>query len=95
LNKKDLVRNIAEKHDLTQTGVARVVDAFIDEIYAAIEKGEKVVLPGFGAFDLTHRKAREGRNPATGEPMSIPEKTAPRFAAGKMLKEAAARSTRK
>ena len=53
----------------------------------AVAKGDKVTLVGFGSFEARHRKAREGRNPSTGQPMTIPETTVPAFSAGKAFKE--------
>lgn len=66
----------------------RILDAFIETITETLAKGERVRLIGFGTFSATRYPAREGRNPQTGEMMHIREKTAPKFRAGKRLKDA-------
>ncbi|MEO0943200.1 MAG: HU family DNA-binding protein, partial [Cyanobacteria bacterium J06642_12] len=64
-----------------------VVTATIDSIMEAVSEGDKVTLIGFGSFESRDRKQREGRNPKTGEPMTIPATTVPAFSAGKAFKE--------
>lgn len=64
------------------------MDALLDVVTKALKKGDKVTLVGFGTFAVSKRKARAGRNPQTGEPLKIPARRAPRFAAGKELKDA-------
>jgi len=90
MTKQDLIRNIAIKTGQSQNDVSAIVDAFMSTINASMAAGERVVLTGFGTFDLSRRQAREARNPATGEAMQIPAKTFPRFSPGKHLKDAAA-----
>jgi DNA-binding protein HU-beta len=88
MNKAEIIARIAKDAGLTKSDALRAVDALIDNITRALRKGEKVTLVGFGSFAVTKRKARAGRNPQTGEPLKIPARRAPRFAAGKELKDA-------
>ncbi|HHH12428.1 MAG TPA: HU family DNA-binding protein [Candidatus Moranbacteria bacterium] len=88
VNKAQLVAAIAEKTDLSKRDVEAVVDTFVDTVTAELQKGNKVTLTGFGVFKTSDRKAREGVNPKTGERISIPATTVPKFTAGKALKDA-------
>jgi len=87
MNKSDLIQAVADRSGLTKKDSASVVDAFIDGITESLAKGEKVQLVGFGTFEARSRKAREGRNPATGEAIKIAASKAPAFKAGKALKD--------
>lgn len=87
MNKSDLVAKIAEKSDLTKKDSEMVLKAFIESVIEAVESGDKVQLVGFGTFEPKERKAREGRNPKTKEPIPIPAATVPVFKAGKDFKE--------
>jgi len=87
MNKSDLIQAVAEKSGLTKKDSASAVDAVFDGIADSLAKGEKVQLIGFGTFEVRSRKAREGRNPATGEIMKIEASKAPAFKAGKALKD--------
>ncbi|WP_088894649.1 HU family DNA-binding protein [Leptolyngbya ohadii] len=87
MNKGELVDKIAEKASVTKKEADAVLTAAIDSIMEAVAEGDKVTLVGFGSFEPRKRQAREGRNPKTGEAMTIPETTAPAFSAGKMFKE--------
>ncbi len=87
MNKSELVSVVAEKAGMTKKDTEKVVNAVFESITGALNKGEKVQLIGFGTFDLRTRKAREGRNPATGDTIQIPEATVPVFKAGKALRE--------
>jgi len=87
MNKSDLVSAIAEKSGMTKKDSEKALQAFLDVVTEELEKGGKVQLVGFGTFDVAERKAREGRNPQTGEPMTIPASKAPRFKVGKSLKD--------
>ncbi len=87
MNKSELISVVAEKSGMTKKDTEKVVNAVFESITDALTKGEKVQLIGFGTFDLRKRKEREGRNPATGDVINIPEATVPVFKAGKALKE--------
>jgi len=83
MNKSDLVRSIAEKTDSTLRDSEAMLKAFTEAVVEAVAKGEKVSLVGFGSFDVVQRKARTGRNPATGEKIQIKARKVPKFTAGK------------
>ncbi len=86
--KSELVQQIAEEYpDLYQRDVERIVSTVFEEITEALARGDRVELRGFGAFSVKIRDARVGRNPRTGEAVSVPEKTVPFFKAGKELRE--------
>ncbi|WP_436759296.1 HU family DNA-binding protein [Streptosporangium sp. V21-05] len=87
MNKTELIAAIAEHADLPKTTVAKVLDAALDVIPLAVAAGEKVTLPGFGVFDAAERAARTAKNPATGQPVQVPAKQAPRFKAGAAFKD--------
>jgi DNA-binding protein HU-beta len=89
VNKQELIAELAAKSNLTKKDAESAVNNFIGVIEAALVKGEKVQLIGFGTFETRTRKARKGRNPRKpDEVMDIPASTAPVFKAGKALKEA-------
>ncbi len=88
MNKAELVTAMAEKTELSKKDVEKTLKAFIDAVSEELTNGGKIQLVGFGTFDVTERSAREGRNPQTGQPMQIPASKAPRFRAGKALKDA-------
>ncbi|MGG6295280.1 HU family DNA-binding protein [Leptolyngbya sp. AN02str] len=87
MNKGELVDKIAESANVTKKQADAILTAATDSIMEAVSKGEKVTLVGFGSFEPRERKAREGRNPKTGEAMEIPATTVPAFSAGKQFKE--------
>ena len=87
MNKVDLVSAVAKQAELSKKDAGLAVEAVFDAISEALEKGDKVQLIGFGTFDVSERVAREGRNPRTGETMKIAASKAPRFKAGKALKD--------
>lgn len=87
MNKVDLVSAVAKQAELSKKDAGLAVEAVFDTISEALEKGDKVQLIGFGTFDVSERAAREGRNPRTGETMKIAASKAPRFKAGKALKD--------
>jgi DNA-binding protein HU-beta len=87
VNKSELISVVAEKTGLTKKDTEKVVNAVFDGIGEALAKGEKVQVIGFGTFDVRSRKAREGRNPATGATIQIPAVNVPVFKAGKALKD--------
>lgn len=88
MNKQELISAIAAKTELTKKDSEKAIRAFEEAITEALVKNDKVQLVGFGTFDVTERAAREGRNPQTNQPMQISASKAPRFKAGKALKDA-------
>ena len=88
MNKTELVAAIAESAEISKKDSEKALKAFVDVVTEQLKKGDKVQLVGFGTFDVAERAAREGRNPQTGEAMPIPASKAPRFKAGKALKDA-------
>ncbi len=88
MNKNELIEAMAQSADISKNAAARALDAFVDAITGSLRDGKDVVLVGFGSFTTSHRAARTGRNPQTGQTMQIPAATVARFRAGKKLKEA-------
>ena len=88
MNKTDLAGQIAERAGVSAAEAGRVLDATLQSIEAALAAGQEVSITGFGRFSVADRAARQGVNPATGEPMAIAASKAPRFTAGSRLKEA-------
>ena len=86
--KSELIDLVAEKAGVTKTQANAAVNAFLAGVEGAMKKGEKVLLVGFGTFLVRHRIARKGRNPKTGEEMTIPAMKVPAFKAGRALKDA-------
>ncbi len=88
MTKADLVDKIAEKKPgLTRKQVEIVVNTVLDGIKDALSREDKVEIRGFGSFRIRHRRAKEGRNPKTGETVSVPPKKVPFFKAGKEMRE--------
>ena len=87
MNKSDLVAAMAAKTGDTKKSAEEALNAFVDVVTAALVKGEKVQLVGFGSFEVRKRAARKGRNPQTKEEIKIPASKAPVFKAGKALKD--------
>ena len=87
MNKTELITAVAAKTELTKKDTEKVLKAFTDVVADELKKGEKVQLVGFGTFEVSERAAREGRNPQTGETMKIAASKAPKFKAGKALKD--------
>ncbi|MBQ9610144.1 MAG: HU family DNA-binding protein [Lachnospiraceae bacterium] len=87
MNKNELVASISEKTGLKKTEAEKAVKAFTESVTEALKKGDKVQLVGFGTFEVVDRPAREGRNPQTGKTMKIKASKAPKFKAGKALKD--------
>ena len=90
LTKNNVVDSIVEQTELSKKDANAAVDAFAATICEALSNGDSVGLIGFGTFEAKLRPARTGRNPQTGAPIDIPEKTVPAFKAGKKLRDAAA-----
>jgi len=92
MNKGELIDAIAEKAEVSKKDADVVLTALIDSIVEAVSAGEKVSLVGFGSFEPRDRQAREGRNPKTGDKMTIAATRIPAFSAGKAFKEKVAPS---
>ncbi len=88
MNKTELVTAMADKAELSKKDTEKALKAFVDVVTEELKKGEKIQLVGFGTFEVIERAAREGRNPLTGEKMQIKASKAPKFKAGKALKDA-------
>ncbi len=86
MNKAELVEAMAKITGATKTDTEKAVDAFLDVVSKNIKKKDGVKLVGFGTFSVSHRKARVGRNPQTGEEIKIPARKVPVFRPGKELK---------
>ena len=87
MNKTELVAAIAKDTKLSQKDAEKVLKAFTEEVTAALKKGDKVQLIGFGTFEVAKRAARTGHNPATGEKIKIKASKTPKFKAGQALKD--------
>ncbi len=88
MNKTELVAAMAEKAGLSKKDAEKALKAFTDTVAERLKKGDKIALVGFGTFEVSKRAAREGRNPQTGAVMKIKASKAPKFKAGKALKDA-------
>ncbi len=95
MTKADLVDVVADEGELSKRQAGQIVDLILDEIKAALKKGDRVALTPFGSFVVRARKAREGRNPKTGERIKIAARKVPAFVAGKSLKDAVGGARRK
>ncbi len=87
MNKTELVAAIVEKTELSKKDAEKAVKAFTEVVADELKKGEKIQLVGFGTFEVAERPAREGRNPQTGETLTIAASKTPKFKAGKALKD--------
>lgn len=88
VTKKELIELVAKRANLTNKAAKDAVRVFLNGIRDSLKRGEKVVLSGFGTFSLRSRKAKKGRNPKTGAPITIAARRAPGFTPGKALKKA-------
>jgi nucleoid DNA-binding protein len=88
MTKAELITRIATDASLTRRQAEQAVEAFLAQIQAALSRGEPVTLVGFGSFSVQTRAARKGRNPRTGQDLVIAARKAPKFSAGKQLREA-------
>ena len=88
MNKTELVSAIAEKSGLSKADSEKALNALTDAVTSELKNGGKVQLVGFGTFEVSKRAARTGKNPQTGEPLEIAACKAPKFKAGKALKDA-------
>mgnify|MGYP000849427642 CR=1 FL=1 len=87
MTKAELVTSLAEKSGLTKKDSEKALAAFIETVTDTLAQGESIQLVGFGTFEVSERAAREGRNPQTGEAMTIAASKTPKFKAGKALKD--------
>ncbi|MDZ7950540.1 HU family DNA-binding protein [Nostoc sp. DedQUE09] len=87
MNKGELVDAVAAKANITKKQADQVISAFLEVVTEAVADGEKITLVGFGSFERRERSEREGRNPKTNEPMTIPATRVPAFSPGKQFKE--------
>jgi len=88
MNRVELIAAVAERAELSKKDAEKALKVFTEVVTEELKKGEKVQLVGFGTFEISERAAREGRNPQTGETMTIAACKAPKFKAGKALKDA-------
>ncbi len=88
MRKHDIVAHVAERGSLSKAEAQGAVNALLDAVGDALARGDRVSLPGFGAFEVRSRPARRGRNPRTGEGVDIPASKAPAFRAGRNLQDA-------
>lgn len=88
MNKTELIAAIAESAEISKKDAEKAIKAFSDVVTEELKKGKKIQLVGFGTFEVSERAAREGRNPQTGKTMKIAACKAPKFKAGKALKDA-------
>ncbi|KLV29172.1 MULTISPECIES: HU family DNA-binding protein [Priestia] len=88
MKKAEFIEAVASKSELTKQDTKKAVDALFETISTTLAKGEKIQLVGLGTFEVRERSERTGRNPQTGEEMTIPATKVPGFKAGKEFKEA-------
>ena len=88
MNKTELIAAVTEKAEISKKDSEKALKAFVDVVTEQLKAGDKVQVVGFGTFEVSERAAREGRNPQTGETMKIAACKAPKFKAGKALKDA-------
>ena len=87
MNKTELVAAMADAAGLSKKDAEKALKAFTDVVAEELKKGEKIQLVGFGTFEVSSRAARKGKNPQTGKEIQIPASKAPKFKAGKALKD--------
>ena len=88
MNKTELIAIVADEADITIKQAGHILDTYIKVITETLATGEKVVVTGFGTFEVRTRVERTGKNPRTGETIIVPEQKSPAFKAGKLLKDA-------
>ena len=88
MNKTELIDKVAESTDLSRVAATRAVEAVLDVITSSLRTGDTITLSGFGTFSVSNRAARTGRNPRTGEAITIAAAKSPKFKAGKGLRDA-------
>ena len=87
MNKSELIKTLAEQSDISMDEATLVVNTFFDCMKEALLQGDRVEIRGFGSFSVNYRPARKGRNPKSGEAVSVPAKYVPHFKAGKEMRE--------
>ena len=87
MNRTELISAMSEKSELTKVDTEKALKAFIDTVTEELKNGGKVQLVGFGTFEVGERAERQGRNPKTGETITIPASKSPKFKAGRSLKD--------
>ena len=87
MNKTELISAMSENANMTKVDAEKALKAFIDTVTEELKNGGKVQLVGFGTFEVTERAERQGRNPKTGEAITIPASKSPKFKAGKARKD--------
>ena len=95
MTKAELIEEITSKTEMARRDVSDIVDHVLEAVKSALAKGEKVQLIPFGSFEVRKRKAREGRNPKTGEKLMIAARSVPAFHPGKDLREAVQKGAKK
>ncbi len=88
MNKVELIGAVASKSEISKKDVEKVINAFTNVVADTLVDGDKVAITGFGTFEVVERAERQGRNPTTGEAITIAASKSPKFKAGKALKEA-------
>lgn len=88
MNKSELIETIAQEADISKAAAQKALDATTNAVTTALKQGDTVTLVGFGTFYVGERAERQGRNPKTGEPLTIAAAKTPKFRAGKALKDA-------
>lgn len=88
MNKSELIDAIADSADISKASATKALDGFISAVTSALKSGDQVSVVGFGTFEVRKREARSGRNPRTGEAITISASNVPAFKAGKALKDA-------
>ncbi len=88
MTKAEFVAKVSKRVKLSKAQTGKILDVALDEVEGVLKKGDSISFTGFGTFSVSRRKARRGRHPRTGNPMSIPASRVPRFRAGKFLKSA-------
>ncbi len=88
MNKSELIEAIAQEADISKAAAAKALDGMMNAVTGALKQGDTVTLVGFGTFYVGERAERQGRNPKTGEPLTIAAAKTPKFRAGKALKDA-------
>ena len=87
MNKKELIEVMAKKSGLSRGNCEKAITAFQDSVISALKKDESVTLVGFGTFKIVQREERQGRNPSTGQTLTIPARKVAKFIVGKTLKD--------
>ncbi|HOP40011.1 MAG TPA: HU family DNA-binding protein [Geobacteraceae bacterium] len=95
MTKAELISVIAAEAELTKSDAEKVLKSLLETVTDCLKKGDKLSLVGFGTFSTVKRAARKGQNPQTGKKISIPASVAPKFKAGKALKDAVNRKKKK